>query len=264
MSIWLRFEAEGVARFGILSGESITEMSGSMFAGHQPTGRLFDLPRVRPLTPTQPTKMIGLWNNFHERAKVENLQQPEHPLYFLKAANSFAAHGEPIRRPSGYRGRIVFEGELGIVIGRRCTGISPEQAPAAIFGYTCVNDVTARDILRADPSFPQWTRAKSFDGFGIFGPWIVTGLDPMPLRVRAIVAGKQRQDYAVADMFFPPFELVSRLSHDMTLEPGDVIACGTSVGAGEMQDGDSVEIAIDGVGSLVNFLAPAGTDQATD
>jgi 2-keto-4-pentenoate hydratase/2-oxohepta-3-ene-1,7-dioic acid hydratase in catechol pathway len=257
MTFWLRFEAEGVARFGTLAGESITEMTGSMFAEHAPTGRRFDLPQVRLLPPTQPTKMIGLWNNFHERAQVENLQRPEHPLYFLKAANSFAAHGEPIRRPAGYRGRVVFEGELGIVIGRRCAAIAPEQAPAAIFGYTCVNDVTARDILRADPAFAQWTRAKSFDGFGIFGPWIATGLDPTVLRVRAVVEGQERQNYPVADMFFPPYEIVSRISRDMTLEPGDVIACGTSVGAGEMRDGDSVEIAIDGIGALVNRLAGA-------
>jgi len=254
MTCWLRFEAEGAERFGTLAGESITEFSGSMFAEHRQTGRLFDLPHIRLLTPTLPTKMIGLWNNFHERARVESLHQPEHPLYFLKAANSFAAHGEPIRRPAGYRGRMVFEGELGVVIGRRCAGITPEQAREAIFGYTCVNDVTARDILRADPAFPQWTRAKSFDTFGVFGPWIVTGLDPLQLRVRAIVAGKERQNYPVADMFFPPYELVSCLSRDMTLEPGDVIACGTSVGAGEMQDGDSVDIAIDGIGVLANVL----------
>ena len=255
MAFWLRFEAEDVARFGTLSGEGITEMSGSMFGRHQPTGRLFDLSRVRLLTPTLPSKMLGLWNNFHERAQVEHLQRPEHPLYFVKAANCYAAHGAPIRRPAGYAGRIVFEGELGIVIGRRCAGLTPAQAPAAIFGYTCVNDVTARDILRAEPSFAQWTRAKSFDGFGLFGPWIATGLDPATLRVRAVVAGQERQNYPVADMFFAPEEIVSRLSHDMTLEPGDVIACGTSVGAGEMRDGDDVEIAIDGIGRLINRLS---------
>jgi len=168
------------------------------------------------------------------------------------SATSFAAHREPIKRPAGYAGRVVFEGELGIVIGRRCANVSAADAPGAIFGYTCVNDVTARDILRADPSFPQWTRAKGFDTFGVFGPWIVTGLDPMQLRVRAVVAGVERQNYPVADMFFPPYEIVSRISQDMTLEPGDVIACGTSVGAGEMQDGDSVAIAIEGIGVLEN------------
>ena len=257
MTCWLHFEADGATRFGTLNCDSITEMAGSMFADHRPSGRLFDLLQVRLLPPTQPSKMIGLWNNFHERAHAENLHRPVHPLYFLKAASCFTGHGAPIRRPPGYHGKVVFEAELGIVIGRRCAGIPPEQAADAIFGYTCVNDVTARDILRADPAFPQWTRAKSFDGFGIFGPWIVTGLDPLNLRVRATVAGIERQNYPVADMFFPPFEIVSRISHDMTLEPGDVIACGTSVGAGEMRDGESVEVAIDGIGALVNRLAAA-------
>ncbi|HZV54206.1 MAG TPA: fumarylacetoacetate hydrolase family protein [Rhodocyclaceae bacterium] len=252
MSCWLRFEADGAERFGTLTGTTIAEYADDMFGAHRETGRRFELAAVRLLTPTRAGKMIGLWNNFHERARAENLQQPAHPLYFLKAATSFAAHGEPIRRPAGYAGRVVFEGELGIVIGRRCANVSAMEAPDVIFGYTCVNDVTARDILRADPSFPQWTRAKSFDTFGVFGPCVVTGLDPLQLRVRAIVAGVERQNYPVADMFFPPAEIVSRLSQDMTLEPGDVIACGTSVGAGEMQDGDSVAIAIEGIGVLEN------------
>lgn len=252
MTCWLRFEAEGAERFGTLDGAAISECEGDMFASWRPTGRRYELSRVRVLTPTRPGKMIGLWNNFHERARVENLQQPGHPLYFLKASTCFLGQGEAIRRPAGYAGRVVFEAELGIVIGRRCANITSADAPDAIFGYTCVNDVTARDILRADPSFPQWTRAKSFDTFGVFGPVVVTGMDPMALRVRAIVAGVERQNYPVADMFFPPNEIVSRISRDMTLEPGDIIACGTSVGAGEMQDGDSVAISIDGIGVLEN------------
>jgi 2-keto-4-pentenoate hydratase/2-oxohepta-3-ene-1,7-dioic acid hydratase in catechol pathway len=252
MSCWLRFEINGAERFGTLQGGVVSECEGDMFSAWRPTGRCYELSQVRLLTPTRPGKMIGLWNNFHERARVESLQQPGHPLYFLKASTCFLAQGEAIRRPPGYAGRVVFEGELGIVIGRRCANVSIAEAPGAIFGYTCVNDVTARDILRADPSFPQWTRAKSFDTFGVFGPVVVTDLDPMKLRVRATVAGVERQNYPVADMFFPPYEIVSRISQDMTLEPGDVIACGTSVGAGEMQDGDSVAISIDGIGVLEN------------
>jgi 2-keto-4-pentenoate hydratase/2-oxohepta-3-ene-1,7-dioic acid hydratase in catechol pathway len=199
--------------------------------------------------------MIGLWNNFHERATKEGLQRPAHPLYFLKASTCVAAHGDAIRRPPGYAGAMVFEAELGIVIGKRVSGIDVAAAPAAIFGYTCVNDVTARDLMRLDPAFVHWTRAKSFDSFGPFGPVIASGLDPAGLRVRAIVAGRELQNYAVSDMFFSPAEIVSRISHDMTLEPGDVIACGTSVGAGAMADGDTVEVVIDGVGRLVNRLA---------
>lgn len=252
MTCWLRFELDGEEHFGTPADGAIAEHDGDMFGAPRATGRCFQLANVRLLTPTRPGKMIGLWNNFHERARLEDLQQPPHPLYFLKAATSFAAHRDPILRPAGYAGRVVFEGELGIVIGKRCANLGAAAAKDVIFGYTCANDVTARDILRADPSFPQWTRAKSFDTFGVFGPCIVTDLDPMQLRVRTIVSGEERQNYPVADMFFPPDEIVARISQDMTLEPGDVIICGTSVGAGEMQDGDTVVVAIDGIGVLEN------------
>jgi len=207
---------------------------------------------VRILVPCAPAKLIGLWHNFHERAAKEGLARPAHPLYFLKAPNCHAAHGEPIRRPAGYSGAVVFEAELGIVIGRRARALDVAEAPGAIFGYTCVNDVTARDLMRLDPAFTHWTRAKSFDSFGVFGPTIATGIDPDALRVRALVDGEARQDYPVADMFFSPARIVSLISHDMTLEPGDVIACGTSVGAGPLNDGQTVEVVIDGIGRLTN------------
>lgn len=252
MTHWLRFEAEGQIRFGSLDGDAVAEWTGDLFAAPAPTGRRFALAGIRLLPPCRPTKMIGLWNNFHERAVKEGLHRPEHPLYFLKAANSFAGPGERIRRPAGYNGQVVFEGELGIVIGRRAHDLSEAEAQAAIFGYTCVNDVTARDLLRQDPAFVHWTRAKGFDTFGVFGPWITTGLQAETLCVRVLVAGVERQNYPVTDMIFSPREIVSRLSRDMTLEPGDVIACGTSVGAGAMNDGDTVEVIIDGIGRLTN------------
>lgn len=254
MALWMRFEAEGEARFGTVDGDEIAEHEGDLFAEPRPTGRRFRLDRVKVLIPCRPSKMIGLWNNFHERARAENLHQPAHPLYFLKPPNSYAAHGEPIRRPAGCNGPIVFEGELGIVIGRRCSQASSDEARRAIFGYTCVNDVTARELLRQDPAFVHWTRAKGFDTFGVFGPTIATGIDPMALRVCAKVAGEERQDYPVADMIFGPYEIVSRLSMDMTLEPGDLVACGTSVGAGPMKDGEPVEVIIEGVGHLANVF----------
>lgn len=246
---WVRFHTEDGDSFGILEGETIAEHQGDMFAAPVPTGRRIALADARLLTPCRPTKMIGLWNNFHERARVEGLSRPAHPLYFLKANSCFAAHGGCIPRPRGYVGQVVFEGELGIVIGKRCSGEVPAHA---IFGYTCVNDVTARDVLRADPSFPQWTRAKSYDGFGVFGPCIAGGLSPDDLRVKVRLAGELKQDYPVADMFFGPEEIVRCLALDMTLEPGDVIACGTSVGVCAMQDGDTVEVEIEGVGRLVS------------
>jgi 2-keto-4-pentenoate hydratase/2-oxohepta-3-ene-1,7-dioic acid hydratase in catechol pathway len=147
---------------------------------------------------------------------------------------------------------VAYEGELGIVIGKACTAVPAEQAAAHIFGYTCVNDVTALELLHRDPSFPQWTRAKNFDGFGVFGPVVATDIDPLGLVVRTLVNGRERQNYRVDDMIFPPAELVSRLSQDMTLMPGDVIACGTSLGVLPMKAGTVVEVAIDGIGVLKN------------
>jgi 2-keto-4-pentenoate hydratase/2-oxohepta-3-ene-1,7-dioic acid hydratase in catechol pathway len=252
MARWVRFIAEGETRFGTLAHGIITEYTGEMFGDNSLSGREFALAAVRMLRPCEPSKLIGLWNNFHERAVVENLHKPAHPLYFLKAANSFAADGDPIPRPAGYSGVVVFEGELGIVIGKRCQGIALEQAPEHIFGYTCVNDVTARELLKLDPAFVHWTRAKSFDNFGVFGPCIATGLDPAGLRVRVELNGVEKQNYPVADMFFSPYEIVSHISHDMTLEAGDVIACGTSVGVCGMKDGDMVVVSIAGVGELGN------------
>ncbi len=252
MAQWVRFEAEGQVCFGQLADGAITEYSGDMFADKQPSGRVLARADVRLLMPCLPSKMLGLWNNFKERAVLEKLHTPDHPLYFLKSANSFAGEGDPIPRPAGYSGVVVFEGELGIVIGKRCQAVSADDAADYIFGYTCVNDVTARDLLKQDPVFVHWTRAKSADNFGVFGPCIATGLNPDELRVRVELNGEEKQNYPVTDMFFQPYEIVSRISHDMTLEPGNVIACGTSVGVCGMNEGDTVVVSIAGVGELSN------------
>jgi 2-keto-4-pentenoate hydratase/2-oxohepta-3-ene-1,7-dioic acid hydratase in catechol pathway len=193
--------------------------------------------------------MLGLWNNFHERAAKEGLQRPAHPLYFLKAGTCFAAHGEPIRRPAGYSGMVVFEAELGIVIGRRVAAIDPAAAPAAIFGYTCVNDVTARDIQREEKHF---TRAKSFDTFCPVGPWVDTSLDPADLAVSCRVNGTERQRGSTRDMVFDPAALLAFISNVMTLLPGDLISTGTPEGVGRLQPGDWVEVEVGGLGILRN------------
>jgi ketopantoate reductase/2-keto-4-pentenoate hydratase/2-oxohepta-3-ene-1,7-dioic acid hydratase in catechol pathway len=224
-----------------------------MFAGAKPTGETVQLADVRVLTPCEPSKMICLWNNFHQLAAKNDFPVPEEPLYFLKAPNAYHPYGAPILRPKSYIGRIIYEGELGVVIGKPCSMVSEAEAADYIFGYTCVNDVTAVDLLKKNPSFDQWARAKSFDTFGVFGPVITSDVDPMRLNVRTILNGKERQNYPVSDMFFPPLKLVSMLSRDMTLMPGDVIACGTSLGAGVMADAENtIEIVIDGVGTLSN------------
>ncbi len=147
--------------------------------------------------------------------------------------------------------RCCTEGELGIVIGRRCTRLDEAQAADAIFGYTCINDVTAFDILTADPAVPQWARAKSCDTFGPCGPVIATGLDWSQLRIRTELNGRERQNYPASDMILPPARIVSLISQEMTLNPGDLIACGTSVGALPMRPGMVVAVSIDGIGTLV-------------
>jgi ketopantoate reductase/2-keto-4-pentenoate hydratase/2-oxohepta-3-ene-1,7-dioic acid hydratase in catechol pathway len=256
MTRWIRFDHDDRIRFGTLEGETIEVHEGDMFEGSRPTGETLGLAAVKVLPPCVPGKMICLWNNFAANAKKQSLSKPPEPLWFLKAPNAFLAHGEPIKRPPAYNGKIVYEGELGIVIGKRCSNVSVEEAPGYIFGYTCVNDVTAIDLLNKDPSFAQWVRSKSFDTFGAFGPVIATGLDPMTLSVRTVLNGAERQNYPVNDMFFPPARLVSLLSRDVTLMPGDVIACGTSVGVGVMSAPENtVEISIEGIGTLSNGFA---------
>ena len=263
MAQWLRFTRDGQVGFGTLDGmvgspdAAIHVHAGDMFAGSKPTGETVPLSGVTLLAPCIPTKMPALWNNFYERAAKENIALPPDPLYFLKGNNAFCAHGTVIKKPARFDGKVVFEGELGIVIGKRMSNVSEADAPAYIFGYTCVNDVTAADILRMNPTFEQWVRSKSFDTFCPIGPVITTGVDVMPLRVKSILtqpdgAVQERQNYPVADMIFPPAKLASLISRDMTLEPGDIIACGTSVGAGAMKPGSVIRIAIEGVGMLEN------------
>ena len=206
--------------------------------------------------PVVPGKFIGLWNNYKAAAEKGGFSHPSHPLYFFKADTSVSGPGAAVTIPEA-AGRVVFEGELGIVIGQTCKAASPEAAAEAIFGYTCINDITSLGILNADPSFPQWTRAKSFDGFGVVGPVIETDIAWQDLVVRTLVNGRERQSYPTADMILTPPEIVSLLSQDMTLNPGDVIACGTSLGAGPIKPGMAVDVVIDGIGSLgVTMVAP--------
>ena len=255
MAHWIRFEREGGIGFGTLDGDQITVHQGDMFDRPTSTGEQVALAGVKILTPTTPSKMICLWNNFHALAERLKVQPPDEPLYFLKSPSAFLAHGEPIRRPRSYAGNIVYEGELGIVIGKRCSDVSEDEADDHIFGYTCINDVTAADLISKNPTFGQWARAKSFDTFGVFGPVVATGLDPTTLSVTTTVNGQEKQNYPVSDMFFQPHRLVSLLSRDMTLMPGDVIACGTSVGVGAMRAAkNQIDVSIEGIGTLSNMF----------
>lgn len=247
---------DGGEGFGALEGGRIAEYGGDLFEGPAPTGRTMAAESVRLLSPCRPSKIVALWNNFHALAAKLGKAAPSHPLYLLKPASSVAGPADPIRRPARYAGKIAFEGELGIVIGRACANVSPPQAAGCIFGYTCVNDVTAADVLNETPDFAQWCRAKGFDTFGLLGPCIATQIDLASARVTTAVDGAERQNYPLSDMIFAPDELVSRISGDMTLLPGDVIACGTSLGVGSIKDGATVAVSIDGIGTLANTLAP--------
>lgn len=250
---WLRFLHDGEPCFGTLDGDHVLRHRGWPFGGPtEPTGERFPLAAIAWLPPVAPGKVIGLWNNFRAAAEKNGWAAPSEPLYFLKSPGSVVGHGAPIPVPAAYDGRVAYEGELAIVIGRRARAVKPEDAAAHVFGYCCANDVTAIELLNRDPAFPQWARAKSFDGFGALGPVIETDFDPAGATLRTVVGGRERQNYALADMFFPPLELVSRISHDMTLEPGDVILCGTSLGVLPMKPGTRVEVIVDGIGTLAN------------
>jgi len=259
VTLWARFRAaDGRAGFGVLQGSEIIEHHGDMFGAAHAVGRTLTEQEYQILTPCQPGKIVALWNNFHALAAKIDKPAPPHPLFFIKSGTSAAGMNEPIRRPSGYTGKIIFEGELGVVIGKPCRNIAPADAGRHIFGYTCVNDVTALDILFENPDFPQWSRSKSFDTFGCLGPCIATDLDWAASSVVVRLDGVERQNYPLSDMIFSPEALVSRISHDLTLQPGDVIACGTSLGAGSIKAGASVEVSIAGVGALINRLSADG------
>ena len=254
ISAWVRFQHGGREGFGRLDGDRIQVHEGDLFVAPRATAQTLALGDVRLLAPTQPSKVLALWNNFGQLAAKLGLARPEEPLYLIKPPNTYLDPGAPIRTPPG-GGKMVFEGELAIVIGRRATRVPLAQAEDHIFGYTCVNDVTMAEIIHRDASFPQWVRAKGFDTFCPFGPAVVSGLRPEALTVRTWLDGQLRQDYPISDMRFTSAELVSMISHDMTLLPGDLILCGTSVGVGSMKPGSTVAVEIEGIGKLVNSVA---------
>ena len=262
MAKWIRFEENGKTGFGTLEGDTITVHAGDMFAGAKPSGadaEAFGRPACRRRASLRRWSACGIISTSSPPRTIST--EPKEPLWFLKAPNSYWPANKPIERPATYAGKIIYEGELGVVIGKKCFNITEAEAGDYIFGYTCVNDVTAVDLLRKDKSFEQWARSKSFDTFGVFGPVIATGVDPMKLSVKTVLNGKERQNYPVADMFFPPHRLVAAISKDVTLMPGDVIACGTSLGAGTMGDAHNVvEIVIDGVGSAEQRVRPGAAE----
>ena len=251
MARWARFAADDGAGFGQVEGESIRVFEGDLFNRPRPTGATRRLADVRLAMPVQPSKVIAVWNNYRALLDKMSLRVPAEPLYFIKSPNAYLAPGETIRKPA-CDSRIIFEGELAVVIGATCRAVAEDAALDHVFGYTCANDVTAVDILTRNPDFAQWCRAKGFDTFCPIGPFIETDVDPSTLVVRTILNGGERQRYPTTDMIFSVAQLVSRISRDMTLFPGDVILCGTSIGVGVMKPGSTVEVEIEGIGRLTN------------
>ena len=251
---WCRVEVDGQARLGRLDGNQIALLDGELFGDNAVTGETVSPDDALWLPPVEPRQFLGLWNNFHERQRLEGTRLPDFPLFFVKLGESLSAHRRPITRPPGFTGRVKFEAELGIVIGAPCFQVSRDAVDDVIFGYTCVNDVTAPEALFANDEFHQWCRAKSLPGFGPIGPYVTSGIDPAGLRVKGILDGEPRQDYPVSDMIFSPQDIIWHLSREIALYPGDVIACGTSVGAADIADGQTIVVEIPGIGSLHNTL----------
>jgi len=249
----VRFTHELKAEYGILSLDVVRVIQGTPFGTIKETGRHFPLSDVTLLPPCLPSKIVALGVNYQSHSEEMNHKPPDEPLIFIKPPTSvIGPEGKIVYPPSSKR--VDYEGELGVVIKSVTRQVSKEDAKQYILGYTCVNDVTARDLQSKDG---QWTRAKSFDTFCPIGPWIETELDPADLALETLLNGVTKQKSRTSQLVFPIFELVSFISNIMTLLPGDVISTGTPGGIGPMQPGDTVEVKIEGIGILRNYVIGA-------
>lgn len=248
-----------LARFSY-RGETLTgEIIGGRLA-QTPNGSKLSLQEVELLPPCEPTKLVCVGRNYADHAAELGNAVPDEPLLFLKPPTAVIATGTPIEYPS-YSSLLNYEGELAVVIGRRCRNVPASRARDVIAGYTVMNDVTARDVQRSDS---QWTRGKAFDASAPLGPWIATELDAHDVRVRTWVNDELRQDGTTRDLVFRVEHLIAYVSRVMTLEAGDVIATGTPAGVGELKLGDRVVVEVEGIGRLENTVTAAPTDAAFD
>jgi 2-keto-4-pentenoate hydratase/2-oxohepta-3-ene-1,7-dioic acid hydratase in catechol pathway len=240
--------------FGVVGGPDgdeivATVVGDPLYSGVELTGEQHSLADVRLLAPVIPrSKVVGIGRNYAEHAAELDNDVPGHPLAFLKPNTAVIGPYEPIVYPK-QSDDVQFEGELGVVIGRICRDVPEEKASDVVYGYTVVNDVTARDLQRSDD---QWARAKGFDSFCPLGPWIETELDPGDLSISTSLNGEVRQDSRTSLMMFGVAELIAYVTSFTTLLPGDVIATGTPAGVGPMQPGDQVAVTVEGIGTLTN------------
>jgi 2-keto-4-pentenoate hydratase/2-oxohepta-3-ene-1,7-dioic acid hydratase in catechol pathway len=242
--------------FGAVEGDAggltVAEIDGHPFGQVRFTGQRWAMADVRLLSPILPSKVVCVGRNYAEHAAEHGNEVPAEPLLFLKPSTSIIGPQDTVRLPPQSK-QVEHEAELAVVIGAPgARRVDRAGAVQAIFGYTCANDVTARDLQHSDG---QWTRAKGFDSFCPLGPWIVTGLDASDLEIRCEVGEEVRQLGRTRDMVFDPATLISYISHVMTLLPGDVVLTGTPAGVSPLADGDTVTVTVEGIGALVNRVA---------
>lgn len=250
-----RYALDGSVHYGRREGDAWIRWSDAPWLGGRELATRDDATNVTLLTPCVPSKILCIGLNYRAHVAesvtvVPGAEPPKEPLVFLKPPSAALAHNSAIRYPEGVT-RLDPEGEMAVVIGLRARHVSLEHALDVVAGVTCFNDVSARNYQKTDG---QWARAKGFDTFAPFGPWIALGLDPSALAVECRVNGAVRQRGNTRDLLFPVAELVRHVSRIMTLEPGDVIATGTPAGIAPIEVGDRVEVEIEGVGVLVNTV----------
>jgi 2-keto-4-pentenoate hydratase/2-oxohepta-3-ene-1,7-dioic acid hydratase in catechol pathway len=239
---------EEPACYGWLLEEKIGSINGNIYGEYRRQEVEFPLAAVKLVAPTEPSKIICIGRNYVEHAKEHDAEVPKVPLIFLKPPSSIIGPGETIILPRQSQ-QVEHEAELVVVIGKRGKDILTEEAQDYIYGYTIGNDVTARDLQRSDG---QWTRAKGFDTFCSFGPWVDTDFDASDAVITCKVNGQPRQMASTRDMVFNVSQLIAFISTVMTLEPGDLIFTGTPAGVGPLKDGDEVVVEIEGLGKLSN------------
>jgi len=246
----VRFKYKDKINWGIVEQDFIKVLRQEPFDKCVVSKNSIPLNKVKILPPATPTKIILCGLNYKDHAKELSMDIPDEPVIFLKPCTSLIGYGENIKYPSCVR-RLDYEGELAFVIGKNAHSVREASAFDYILGFTCLNDVTARDLQKKDV---QWTRAKSFDTFCPLGPWLETDIDPEHLLIRTRLNGKIVQDSNTSNLIFPIQYLVSFISNIMTLYPGDIISTGTPLGVGPMQPNDTVEVEIEGIGKLMNKI----------
>ncbi|MFH1383326.1 MAG: fumarylacetoacetate hydrolase family protein [Chloroflexota bacterium] len=246
----VRFKAENRTRYGILSGDSVQAIVGKPYRGIKTTADHYPLNKVKLLSPCAPSKIVALGLNYRAHVEEASRSAPGVPRVFLKAPTAMVGPEDNIVYPPSST-RVDYEGELAVVIGERAHYVPAEKWRDCIFGYTCLNDVSARDF-QAQDNMP--VRAKSFDTFAPIGPCIETDLDPANTILETYLNGELRQHVHTRELIYPVPELIAFITNIMTLLPGDVIATGTPSGIGPMKPGDTVEVKIEGIGTLRNHV----------